>query len=610
MKRLIAILLCALALITPVMAESNSANGQGELVVGTTTPMTGAFATDAWSLNASDMDVRELIHGYELSSWSSAESTYVMNPTVVKDFVAYSMGGPHTYTITLQNDLKWSDGSPVTAWDYAFSILLSSSPEVAKLDGSNGSLSQIQGVEAYANGKAKGISGVTVPNNQTLKITMTKDFEPHFFYLGLFYIKPYPIGEIAPGCSVKSGANGIYIDGNFTADTLKANLLDPNNGYAAHPSVVSGPYKLTAFDAAKCEATFEINSNFKGDVNGKKPSINKIVFRYIPTDKVAEEVKNGNVDLMNRVTAKNSIDTLLKASDVKSTAYPRSGLAFISFCCEQPTVAKAEVRQAISYCFDKAAFAKEIVGDYGEAPNGFYGKGQWMVQLINGELEAPEKMPAAKKAQLNRLSLNLIKDYSLNTNAAAKLLDRYGWKVGEDGIRYNNVQGKQVKLDLVLAYPEGSAVADVFPATLVDNLKEIGINLTLKAVKPNDLLRQYYRQDERSCDMIFMATNFNTVYDPAENYATDEAHQTVYNRTALKEDKLYELAVQMRKTVPGDLTEYCVRWLNFQNNLMMYAPVIPAYTNDYYDFYVSGLKDYNITSYQTWSKAIVAASLS
>ena len=110
--------------------------------------------------------------------------------------------------------------------------------------------------------------------------------------------------------------------------------------------------------------------------------------------------------------------------------------------------------------------------------------------------------------------------------------------------------------------------------------------------------------------MIFMATNFNTVYDPAENYATDEAHQTVYNRTALKEDKLYELAVQMRKTVPGDLTEYCVRWLNFQNNLMMYAPVIPAYTNDYYDFYVSGLKDYNITSYQTWSKAIVAASLS
>lgn len=603
MKKLIAILLCVVALITPVMAEGSS--NQTELVVGSTTPMTGSFATDAWSLNASDMDVRELIHGYELSSWSSAEATYIMNPTVVKDFVAYSMGGPHTYTITLQDDLKWSDGSAVTAWDYAFSILLSSCPEVAELGGSNGSLSQIQGVDAYGKGKAKGISGVTVPNDRTLKITMTKEYEPHFFYLGLFYIKPYPISEIAPGCSVKSGANGIYIDGTFTAETLKTNLLDPEKGYATHPSVVSGPYILKEYDASEVKATFELNPNFKGDVNGNKPSIEKIVFRYIPSDKVAEEVKNGNVDLMNRVTAKDSIDTLLKESSVESTSYPRSGLAFISFCCEQPTVSAAAVRQAISYCFDKAAFAEEIVGDYGEVPNGFYGKGQWMVQLLNGELEAPEKMPAAKKAQLKQLSLNSIRGYSFDLDAAAKLLDRYGWKVGADGVREN----KGVKLELTLAYPKGSAVAEAFGPTLVDTLNEVGIKLTLEAVEPNDLLRQYYRQDERSCDMIFMATNFNVVYDPAENYATDDAHQTVYNRTALKDDNLYNSAVQMRKTVPGDLAGYCARWLNFQNHLMMYAPVIPAYTNDYYDFYVSGLKDYDVTSYQTWSKAIVGATL-
>ena len=85
---------------------------------------------------------------------------------------------------------------------------------------------------ADAAGKAKGITGVTVPNDRTLKITMTKEYEPHFFYLGLFNIKPYPIGEIAPNCKVKSGAQGIYIDGNFTAETLEKNLLDPESGYA------------------------------------------------------------------------------------------------------------------------------------------------------------------------------------------------------------------------------------------------------------------------------------------------------------------------------------------------------------------------------------------
>lgn len=152
-------------------------------------------------------------------------------------------------------------------------------------------------------------------------------------------------------------------------------------------------------------------------------------------------------------------------------------------------------------------------------------------------------------------------------------------------------------------------MADVLPGTLVDNLKKVGIELTLKGVKSDELLRQYYRQEDRSSDMIFMATNFNTVYDPAENFALDEAHQTVYNRTALEDRNLYTLAVQLRKTIPGDLAEYCSRWLKFEDYLMKQLPMIPAYTNDYYDYYVSGLKGYNITSYMTWAKAIVAATM-
>ena len=187
MKKLIAILLCAVTLFAPALTSVSYADNQSELVVGSTTPMTGSFATDAWSLNASDMDVRELIHGYELAGWSSAQSTYTMNRTVVKDIT----GGPATYTVTLKDGLKWSDGSAVTAWDYAFSILLSSSPVIAELGGSTGAFSQIQGVEAYSNGKAKAISGVTVPNNTTLKITLIKEYQPYYFDMGVFNIKPY-----------------------------------------------------------------------------------------------------------------------------------------------------------------------------------------------------------------------------------------------------------------------------------------------------------------------------------------------------------------------------------------------------------------------------------
>ena len=605
LKKIIAILLCAVTLFAPALTSVCCADKQSELVVGSTTPMTGSFATDAWSLNSSDMDVRELIHGYELAGWSSAKSTFIMNSTVVKSIT----GGPDTYTITLKDGLKWSDGSAVTAWDYAFSILLNSSPEIAELGGSTGTFSRIQGVDAYSNGKAEAISGVTVSGNSTLKITLTKDYQPFFFDMGVFNIKPYPIGEIAPDCKVKSGNKGVYIDGEFTAELLKKNLLDPNTGYAAHPKVVSGPYKLVSYDAKENKATFEINEYFKGDMKGKKPSIEKIVFRYVPSDKVTDEVKNGKVDLMNRVTAKESIDALRKESSLKSSAYPRSGLAFISFCCEQTAVSTKEVRQAISYCFDKAAFAKEIVGNYGEVPYGFYGKGQWMVMLINGDMTAPAGMTTAEKNQLDSLELSSIKHYDFSIKQAEKILDKEGWKLGKDGIRSKKIDGKTVKLELVLAYPKGSQAGDVFPKTFVDNLEKVGIKLSLKELDPDELFRQYYRQEDRDCDMFFLATNFNTVYDPAENYALDDAHQVVYNRTALKDRTTYNLALDMRRTEPGDPIGYCAKWVKFQNQLMTQAPIIPAYTNEYYDFYVSGLKNYNITSYQTWSKAIVAATL-
>ena len=594
-------------LVTPALAADGE-DSKSELVVGTTTPFTGAFATEAFGTNASDMDVRDLLHGYELACWSSDQSTFIMNPTVVKGFVARDLRGKgHTYTITLNKDLKWSDGSPITARDYAFSILLSASPLIEELGGTNVSLDQIEGVKDYREGKAKTISGVSVLNDNTLVITMDTLFEPHFYYMGLFNIKPYPIQEIAPGCTVKSYANGgVYLDGALTKADLEKNLL---KGYMTNPGVVSGPYTLKEYDEGKATVKLEINPYFLGDVNGDKPSIQRLVFRYIPSDQVVDEIKNGNVDLMNRVVMKETIDELCKDKDLKSVQYPRSGLTFLSFCCERDTVADLPVRQAIAYCFDSDAFAKEIVGDYGTAARGFFGNGQWMAMLINDQLDVPRNMNAARANQLKALTMDSIRSYGLNTDAAAQLLEKNGWRLNADGVRSRMINGKNVTLDLVLAYPEGSPAEDVFPAALKENLDKVGIKLTLKAVKPTDLLRLYYRQDPRDCDIIFIGSNFNSVYDPSEYFALEDEYQGYYNRTGFKDEALYNLAVQMRRSTPGDLLGYCRAWLNFQRRLMEKVPVIPAYTNDYFDFYIPALKNYNIASYQTWSKAIVAATL-
>ena len=63
---------------------------------------------------------------------------YVLDwdPVVVKDHeVIENDDGSKTYRFEINDNLKWSDGSPITAKDYVFSLLLHSSPEFAACEG-------------------------------------------------------------------------------------------------------------------------------------------------------------------------------------------------------------------------------------------------------------------------------------------------------------------------------------------------------------------------------------------------------------------------------------------------------------------------------------------
>ena len=67
MKKALACLLALMLLlgVCPDMAEApEELEVKEDLVVGSTTAMSGAFFTDLWGRNTADMDVRTLLHGY------------------------------------------------------------------------------------------------------------------------------------------------------------------------------------------------------------------------------------------------------------------------------------------------------------------------------------------------------------------------------------------------------------------------------------------------------------------------------------------------------------------------------------------------------------------
>ncbi len=671
-----------------------------ELIVGHPTITKGDFFTEMFGNDTADIDVRALIHGYNLVNWDQNQGVYVIDPTVVTD-VQLSMDelGNKTYTMILADDLEYSDGTPITAWDYAFSILLMMAPEVEAIGGKIYRAEHLLGYEEYIEGRHKAMRGEEVPfdekslggvdviDDHQLMITLDHEFLPYFFETGLLLTVPYPISVIAPGCKVYDDGYGIYIGNEdptievpiFTPELLKRTILDPDTGYNTHPSVVSGPYVITSWDGVT--GHFEINEHFKGawfhntlpggyesgpvsyepmlDEEGNlildsagnasylvKPTIKKIAFTQADNDTMIQKLLDGELHLVNKVTYG---PTILEgmATSLKRTPYPRIGLAFATFTYDWPTVHDKEVRQAIAWCMDRDALTAKYCGDaesgtsFGVRVDGYFGIEQWEYLLVTHQIDFPinfledelhsEEDDLTKKykyryvstqedydaavAAWQALSLDNLTIYQVNIDRANALLDDAGWtlnrsgekyQAGVDDVRCKMVDGNLVALDLKMMYPEGNHIADFLQEDFIDNLNQVGILMTLVPTPMQELLYSYYRQTERTTDMIYLATNFHVIVDPSITYSTDTTknHQ-IWNNTYSDDEELYYKAVDMRKTEPGDIFDYVTKWVSFQERYNEVLPTIPIYSNIYFDFWTESLQNYLVTSQVTWSQAIL-----
>ena len=627
MKRLIALLLALLLLCAAAMAEE----GPGEqepvldrLTVGNPTPMRGEFFTSFWGNSTSDLDVRDLLHGYNLVFWDSEEGMFREDPSVVREIVVVeNEEGDRSYTLILQDDLKYSDGTAINAWDYAFSYLFSISPEVAEIGGTPRRMEQFLGYDEYIAGTAKVLSGIHVIADNIIDITLRHEYLPFFYEMGLLSCNPYPISVIAPGVAVRDDGDGVYLanadetvqEPVYTAELLKQTILDPENGYLSHPSVVSGPYTLTSWDGETAE--FAINPYYKGNRDGEKPTIQTLYYTQSSNETQIEDLVSGKFDLLNKVTRQDNImDGVSRVNDenIEFTTYPRVGLSYISFACEKDTVSSEAVRQAIAWCLDREQLVTDYTGNYGLLVDGYYGIGQWMYGLVMGTTAPPIELPEDEKDQeamaeyneakaaFEELTLDNLTPYTADTETAAKLLDQDGWTINDDGLREKD----GVVLDLKMAYPEGNNIAEYLDRNFLSNLEQVGIRLTVEELPMNELLSRWYQQEERDEDMIYLASNFDLIFDPSAYFSADGP----WAYTSLADDILYAEAVAMRSTEPGDVLTYVQHWVAFQERFNQILPMIPIYSNIYFDFYTRYLQNYNIDQNATWGEAIVPAFLS
>ena len=598
-----------------------------KLDVGNPNPMEGKFFTLMWGGTTSDQDAQRLLHGYHLVKWDAQLGKIRFDRSVVSGGVTMDDAeGNRTYILRLQEDLKYSDGKNITAKDYAFGLLIQMLPAVQETGGQPIDASWLLGAEEYLRGEANCLKGLRLLGNHQISITVRAEALPWYFELSRLNICPYPISEIAPGHTISDAGEGVFLNSPITPEELQDHVLDEEHGYLRHPGIVSGAYKLESFDGQK--AVFSRNRFYKGGEDGRKPLLETLSLTHADPSKMIQQLGDGTFGLLNKVTRAEMLQagmdlTRQPERQYAMSNYPRSGLSLLWFNENSQKAQELAVRKAVALSLDRDAFVREYVGPYGMKVDGYYGIGQWMYQALNGNgtydppmsarpTEAERRARDQAVLTLKTLNLDGLTRYTLNTDMANTVLNEAGWTLdmgggsyvpGEGDIRYKIVNDRLLRLRLVLAVPDNPELVRAMEKTFVPALAEAGIELMIRTADMKSI-QDYYSGLGEGIDMVFLGENFSDVFDP-EVFRTEGDSEI-----ARTDNELYEMSLEMLRTEPGDAVEFLSRWVRLQERISETLPLIPLYSNMYFDFYTCELHDYEVARKTSWADAVLTSYMS
>ena len=576
----------------------------GQMVIGSITQVINEFYDTGFSTSETNYNMYDLIHGGYDTVVFSKEGEFQYNDTVVASHEeTENEDGTKTYTVTINDGLVWSDGTPITAKDYVFAALLENSDEMAGVDGypCNSGYTYV-GYDEWLDGSADAFAGIHLVDDMTFSLTVKAEELPYHYDITYALARPRPLHVIAPECDVEDTENGATITGDFTTELLQETINNVETGYRYNPKVTCGPYLFDNFDEASQQATLKANPEFVGDYRGVKPSIETLVIKTVSSDTMMNELESGSVDLLYGCSGGDTINAgldLVEEGKAADTTYMRNGYGKIQFDCSVFPTDSQNVRQAIAYCLDRNEFARQYTGGYGSVVHSFYGLAQWeyqdSVEWINENLNT----------------------YEMNVDAAKELLEADGWNLNADGTpysgtgtRYKEVDGEIVPLVITWCNSEGNPVSELLATMLPETMAEAGIELQATTTDFATLQNGILHAGDTMYNMYNLATGFATANSPWYYFSSDEAWMGNYNTNWIADEELND-AVMPLKSIPYEDSEaWLEAWQNFIKVWNEKLPDIPLYSDEYYDFYSTRVQGWENTATWGWQNAVLDAWVS
>ena len=576
----------------------------GQMVIGSINQVINEFYDTGFSTSETNYNMYDLIHGGYDTVVFSKEGEFQYNDTVVASHEeTENEDGTKTYTVTINDGLVWSDGTPITAKDYVFAVLLENSDEMAGVDGypCNSGYTYV-GYDEWLDGSADAFAGVHLVDDMTFSLTVKAEELPYHYDITYALVRPRPLHVIAPECDVEDTENGATITGDFTTELLQETINNVETGYRYNPKVTCGPYLFDNFDEASQQATLKANPEFVGDYRGVKPSIETLVIKTVSSDTMMNELESGSVDLLYSCSGGDTINAgldLVEEGKAADTTYMRNGYGKIQFDCSVFPTDSQNVRQAIAYCLDRNEFARQYTGGYGSVVHSFYGLAQWeyqdSVEWINENLNT----------------------YEMNVEEAKKLLEEDGWNLNADGTpysgtgtRYKEVDGEIVPLVITWCNSEGNPVSELLATMLPETMAEAGMELQATTTDFATLQNGILHAGDTMYNMYNLATGFATANSPWYYFSSDEAWMGNYNTNWIADEELND-AVMPLKSIPYEDSEaWLEAWQNFIKVWNEKLPDVPLYSDEYYDFHSTRVQGWENTATWGWQNAVLDAWVS
>jgi peptide/nickel transport system substrate-binding protein len=277
-----------------------------------------------------------------------------------------STDGQH-YTVKINKDAKWSDGTPVTSHDLAFTINTIANPKAETTQGAN--ISMLAGLDASGKlpeGQTE-LSSVKIVDDKTLELTTGVPVDPNYmkevFALNVLTLPKHILGDVP----------------------IEELAKHP---YMQNPTVTSGAFKFVKYEK---DQYVELEAN--KDYYQGAPELEKLFIKIMPAPNLVAQLQTGELDFnISKGIGKIAVqdyDTVSGFEHIETSIEPTIGFQTMMF---NNAKLNADVRKALSMAVDRQLLVDKLLKGYGEYIDGPYSSVSPFLDKSVGEIEFnPEK---------------------------------------------------------------------------------------------------------------------------------------------------------------------------------------------------------------------------